>query len=240
MASSKGTVDNYLEDLRQYQRKELHKVEMGKLGTLVVTGKLAIGIIGFIIIVLILAATFSSLASKYDTDPVGGSTLLTADDIRDEESGPGASDTWNSEGDNIEFGVDYGEMDWDWSNETTMVEVRVTFSWETQDAVAAGSRQFSLEISSTNDSAGTLSDSQTGWDGSITLSWVINDVPAKYNASASNVDAFTQSLEVPGEGISGVATWSQDNSFSANPTVQATITTSVVKWHMENIDVVSA
>lgn len=238
MASSKGTVDQYLGELRQYQRKELRKVEMGKLGTLVVTGKLAIGIIGFIIIVLILAATFSSLASKYDVTPLGGSTYLGADVIRDAESGPGASDTWNSEGDNIEFGVDFDEMDWDWSNETNMVEVQVTFTWNTQDAVAAGSRQFSLEIYSTNDSAEPLSQVQTGWDGSITLTWIINNVPARYNASANDVDSFTQSLEVAGEGISGVATWSQDDSFSANPSVQATISSNVVKWHMENIEVV--
>lgn len=222
-----ATSDGVMEDLRQFQRREFSKI-----GSFIITGKLVMGIAGFIVIVMILAFTFAT-ADDSGVGGIGGSTIFTAPVITSSEAGPGESANWNNEGDSIEFGVDYGNMEWDWTNSSRLVVIAVTFTWETNDAAAAGSRDFSLTISSSNDSKPEMSQSQTAWDGTITLHWVINPVGENYTAGASSIDGFIEGLEVPGEGISGIARWDNDGSVSLNPSVSATVSSQVTYWDID-------
>ncbi len=233
----------YLEELRNYQRRELRKIELpGKLGTLAVTGKLVIGLVGFMIIVAMLNVTFYAMADKYETGTLGGRSIVGADVIRDEETGPTVNDNWNSEGDTTEFGVDYDQPDWDWSNNTHLVMIEVTFAWHSNDLAggqAGNTREMSLEIHSTNSTKDPIIVSDNNFHGELTIQWFINDVPEQYNASADDVESFEMGLEVPGEGISGIARFEQDNSAALFPDVDVTITSKVILWHLENIEVIA-
>lgn len=240
MASSQGTVDQYLADLRKYQRRELRKVELGKLGTLVVTGKLAIGIVGFIIIVLVLAATFNSLADRDDISNVGGANSLQADVITVTEDCDGCTKTGTfNEGDTVDFGFDFDEIAWDFSNYTRLYQIIVIFSWDASTgSVDVGAPTVSM--SAYTDVHEEEQRNGNGFTSSIEITFDVNPtVNGTLTGTAGNVDAWKESLEVPGVMVSGTISYDDD----ANPSpikdepLDYTVTAELVLWDLTNIEI---
>jgi len=240
MPSSKETVDQYLAELRNYQRKELHKLEMGKLGTLVVTGKLAIGLVGFVIIVLVLAATFNSLASRYDITDVGGGSSLQADVITITEDCDGCtkSGTFN-EGDTVDFGVDFGEDTWDFSNYTNLYQVIVIFQWDASTSTVDG---FSPTVSFTShtDVHDEQSKSGSGFNSAAEITFDVNPAAnGTITATTDDVESWKESLEVPGVMVSGTISYDDDGNPSPikDEPLDYTITADLILWDLANIDI---
>ena len=229
-----------LEQFERYNNTELRRMELPGGFPLAITGRLVSGSIGFVVIIIILAISFQSAANSIRVEGIsGGATGFEADVATNGTAGPSKSGTLNNEGDSVSFGVDAGEVEWDFATELRLVSVDVTVTWSTgTSSVDVGAPTVSLQVT-----AGNFSETSqgTGFDASVTVSVPITVMGETASGSANSVEEFIASFEATDPAVSGVITYEDD----ANPSIfkdeplDYTLTCSLVGWELQNIREVS-
>ena len=230
-ASISGKISDGLSSFESYNNKEIYRFD--GLG-FVITGRLVSGLCGFVIIVLMLMITFSSAANSVMITDLGGSKAYTADVVITENSGPSLSGSLN-EGESIEFGYLLEEMEWDYTQEMRITEIRVSVNWDASGGAGPG-RQVTFEVSSDNNTAGE-SQNDGGGGGDIPITWPINQLPETVSDTADSPDDFVSSFEKNGEWMGGRFTFTQasQGSILLSESVSYTITLTYYTWEFENI-----
>jgi len=232
-----------IEQFERYNNTELRRMVLPGGFPFTVTGRLVSGGIGFVVIIIILAISFQSAANSVKVEGVGGGAIgFEADVATNSTAGdPSKSGTLNNEGDSVPFGVDAGEVEWDFATELRLVSVAVTVTWSAgTSSVDAGAPTVSLQVTAGNFSQ--TSDG-TGFDASVTVIIPASALFGKPTASgsANTIEEFIASFEAAGPAVSGVITYEDD----ANPSpikdepLDYTLTCSLVGWELQNIREVS-
>lgn len=223
-----------LSSFEKYNNKELYNFGSGSF-SFMITGRLISGTIGFVIIILMLMVTFSSAANSIMVSELGGSKAFTADVVLTELSGPSFSGTLNNEGEFVEFGYLVDDIDWDYSAELKISHIDIQVIWDANGG-AGGGRQVTFEVSSENN---TVGESQTdgGNGGTVTTSWLINQLPETVSDTADSADDFVISYETPGDWVGGRFTYSSESigSIALNDSIDYTISLTYFTWNFENI-----
>ena len=235
--------DTVGEKLRQFERyniSELRRMELPGGLPFAITGRLVSGAIGFAIITIILAISFQSAANSVAVSGLGGGTTgFEADVATNSTAGPDKSGTLNDEGDSVPFGVDAGEMEWDFAAKMQLVSIDVTVTWsDGTSTVDIGQPTVSLQVTAGNFSESTQG---TGFDSSVTLSVPVTALGGTVSGSADSAEEFIASFETAGPAVSGVITYEDD----ANPSpikdepLDYTLTCTLIGWELQNIREVS-
>ena len=222
-------ISNSLSRFEKYNNKEIYS-----FGNFTVTGRIVSGSAGFIVIILMLMVTFSSAAKNIDVSDLGGSTAYTAEVVITENSGPSLSGSLN-EGESIEFGYIFEEMEWDYTQEMRITEILVSVNWDASGGAGPG-RQVTFEVSSDNNTVGE-SQNDGGGGGDISITWPINQLPETVSDTADSPDDFVSSFEKNGEWMGGRFTFTQasQGSILLSESVSYTITLTYYTWEFENI-----
>ena len=232
--SASRLLSEKLSSFEKYNNKELYNFGSGSF-SFVITGRLISGTIGFVIIILMLMVTFSSAANSIMVSELGGSKAFTADVVLTELSGPSFSGTLNNEGEFVEFGYLVDDIDWDYSAELKISHIDIQVIWDANGG-AGGGRQVTFEVSSENN---TVGESQTdgGNGGTVTTSWLINQLPETVSDTADSADDFVRSYETPGDWVGGRFTYSSESigSIALNDSIDYTISLTYFTWNFENI-----
>ena len=224
----------------RYNSTELRRVNLPGGFPFAITGRIVSGGYGFVVIIVILASSFHLAPHRDDVQPLGGgATGFEADVATNSTAGPSKSGTLNNEGDSVPFGVDAGEVDWDFAVELRLVSVDVTVTWNTATSSGdIGQPTVSLQVSTGNFSETSQG---TGFDSSVTISVPVTALGETVSGSADSVEEFIASFEVAGPAVSGVITYEDD----ANPSpikdeaLDYTLTCSLVGWELKKPRVVS-
>ena len=229
-----------LEQFERYNNTELRRMELPGGFPLAITGRLVSGSIGFVVIIIILVISFQSAANSIRVEGIsGGATGFEADVVTNSTAGPSKSGTLNNEGDSAPFGIDAGDVEWDFANELRLVSVDVTVTWSAgTSSIDAGAPTVSLQVTAGNFSQTSQG---TGFDASVTISIPVTMLGETASGSANTIEEFIASFEVTGPAVSGVITYEDD----ANPSpikdepLDYTLTCSLLSWELQNIREVS-
>jgi len=224
----------------RYNNTELRRVNLPGGFPFTITGRIVSGGYGFVIIIVILASSFHFAPHRDDVQPLGGgATGFEADIATNGTAGPSKSGTLNNEGDSVPFGVDAGDLEWDFATELRLISVDVTVTWSAgTSSVDAGAPTVSLQVT-----AGNFSETSqgTGFDASVTISVPVTVMGETVSGSSNSVEEFIASFEAEGPAVSGVITYEDD----ANPSpikdepLDYTLTCSLMGWELQNIREVS-
>jgi len=224
----------------RYNNTELRRVNLPGGFPFTITGRIVSGGYGFVIIIVILASSFQFAPHRDDVQPLsGGATGFEADVATNGTAGPSKSGTLNNEGDSVPFGVDAGDLEWDFATELRLISVDVTVTWSAgTSSVDAGAPTVSLQVT-----AGNFSETSqgTGFDASVTISVPVTVMGETVSGSSNSVEEFIASFEAEGPAVSGVITYEDD----ANPSpikdepLDYTLTCSLMGWELQNIREVS-
>ena len=108
----------------RYNSTELRRVNLPGGFPFAITGRIVSGGYGFVVIIVILASSFHLAPHRDDVQPLGGGAIgFQADVATNSTAGPSKSGTLNNEGDSVPFGVDAGEVEWDFAAEPRLVSV---------------------------------------------------------------------------------------------------------------------
>ncbi len=224
----------------RYNNTELRRVNLPGGFPFTITGRIVSGGYGFVIIIVILASSFHFAPHRDDVQPLGGgATGFEADVATNGTAGPSKSGTLNNEGDSVPFGVDAGDLEWDFATELRLISVDVTVTWSAgTSSVDAGAPTVSLQVT-----AGNFSETSqgTGFDASVTISVPVTVMGETVSGSSNSVEEFIASFEAEGPAVSGVITYEDD----ANPSpikdepLDYTLTCSLMGWELQNIREVS-
>ena len=223
-----------LSSFEKYNNKELYHLGSVNLG-FTVTGRIVSGTVGFIVIILMLMATFSSAANSIMVAELGGTKAFTADVSLSEVSGTTISGTLNSEGEFIEFGYIVDDVDWDLISNLRISHVDIQVVWDANGG-AGGGRQVTFDVSSQNDTAGQ-SQNDGGNGGTIVTTWIVNQLPEIVSDTADSPEDFIKSYEASGEWLGGKFTYTSESlgSIALNESIDYTITFTYYTWELENI-----
>ena len=228
-----------IEQFERYNNTELRRMVLPGGFPFTVTGRLVSGGIGFVVIIIILAISFQSAANSVKVEGVGGgATGFEADVATNSTAGPGKGGTLNDEGDSEPFGVDAGEVEWDFAGELRLVSVDVTVSWSADPFIIdGGAPTVSLQVSTNNFSQ---TSQETGFDNSVTISVPVTVMGETVSGSADSVEEFIAAFEAAGPAVSGVITYEDDgNPFPNDEPLDYTLTCSLMGWELQNIREVS-
>lgn len=224
----------------RYNNTELRRMNLPGGFPFTITGRIVSGGYGFVIIIVILASSFQFAPHRDDVQPLsGGATGFEADVATNGTAGPSKSGTLNNEGDSVPFGVDAGDLEWDFATELRLISVDVTVTWSAgTSSVDAGAPTVSLQVT-----AGNFSETSqgTGFDASVTISVPVTVMGETVSGSSNSVEEFIASFEAEGPAVSGVITYEDD----ANPSpikdepLDYTLTCSLMGWELQNIREVS-
>ncbi len=224
----------------RYNNTELRRMNLPGGFPFTITGRIVSGGYGFVIIIVILASSFHFAPHRDDVQPLGGgATGFEADIATNGTAGPSKSGTLNNEGDSVPFGVDAGDVEWDFATELRLISVDVTVTWSAgTSSVDAGAPTVSLQVT-----AGNFSETSqgTGFDASVTISVPVTVMGETVSGSSNSVEEFIASFEAEGPAVSGVITYEDD----ANPSpikdepLDYTLTCSLMGWELQNIREVS-
>ena len=224
----------------RYNNTELRRMNLPGGFPFTITGRIVSGGYGFVIIIVILASSFHFAPHRDDVQPLGGgATGFEADIATNGTAGPSKSGTLNNEGDSAPFGVDAGDVEWDFATELRLISVDVTVTWSAgTSSVDAGAPTVSLQVT-----AGNFSETSqgTGFDASVTISVPVTVMGETVSGSSNSVEEFIASFEAEGPAVSGVITYEDD----ANPSpikdepLDYTLTCSLMGWELQNIREVS-
>ena len=224
----------------RYNETELRRMNLPGGFPFTITGRIVSGGYGFVIIIVILASSFHFAPHRDDVQPLGGgATGFEADIATNGTAGPSKSGTLNNEGDSVPFGVDAGDVEWDFATELRLISVDVTVTWSAgTSSVDAGAPTVSLQVT-----AGNFSETSqgTGFDASVTISVPVTVMGETVSGSSNSVEEFIASFEAEGPAVSGVITYEDD----ANPSpikdepLDYTLTCSLMGWELQNIREVS-
>ena len=224
----------------RYNNTELRRMNLPGGFPFTITGRIVSGGYGFVIIIVILASSFHFAPHRDDVQPLGGgATGFEADIATNGTAGPSKSGTLNNEGDSVPFGVDAGDVEWDFATELRLISVDVTVTWSAgTSSVDAGAPTVSLQVT-----AGNFSETSqgTGFDASVTISVPVTVMGETVSGSSNSVEEFIASFEAEGPAVSGVITYEDD----ANPSpikdepLDYTLTCSLMEWELQNIREVS-
>ncbi|MDP6236231.1 MAG: hypothetical protein QGE96_04440 [Candidatus Poseidoniia archaeon] len=224
----------------RYNNTELRRMNLPGGFPFTITGRIVSGGYGFVIIIVILASSFHFAPHRDDVQPLGGgATGFEADIATNGTAGPSKSGTLNNEGDSVPFGVDAGDLEWDFATELRLISVDVTVTWSAgTSSVDAGAPTVSLQVT-----AGNFSETSqgTGFDASVTISVPVTVMGETVSGSSNSVEEFIASFEAEGPAVSGVITYEDD----ANPSpikdepLDYTLTCSLMGWELQNIREVS-
>ena len=224
----------------RYNNTELRRMNLPGGFPFTITGRIVSGGYGFVIIIVILASSFHFAPHRDDVQPLGGgATGFEADIATNGTAGPSKSGTLNNEGDSVSFGVDAGDVEWDFATELRLISVDVTVTWSAgTSSVDAGAPTVSLQVT-----AGNFSETSqgTGFDASVTISVPVTVMGETVSGSSNSVEEFIASFEAEGPAVSGVITYEDD----ANPSpikdepLDYTLTCSLMGWELQNIREVS-
>ena len=223
-----------LSSFEKYNNKELYHLGSVNLG-FTVTGRIVSGTVGFIVIILMLMATFSSAANSIMVAELGGTKAFTADVSLSEVSGTTISGTLNSEGEFIEFGYIVDDVDWDLISNLRISHVDIQVVWDANGG-AGGGRQVTFDVSSQNNTAGQ-SQNDGGNGGTIVTTWIVNQLPEIVSDTADSPEDFIKSYEASGEWLGGKFTYTSESlgSIALNDSIDYTVTFTYYTWDLENI-----
>jgi hypothetical protein len=225
-----GKISDGLSRFESYNNKEIYRFD--QLG-FTITGRLISGLSGFLIIVVMLMFTFSSANSAMVAE-LGGIKSYTADVVITEQSGPSLSGVLD-EGEFIEFGYLMDEIDWDYTSNLRITDIRVAVDWDSSGGAGPG-RQVTFDVSSDNNTAGE-SQNDGGGGGEIIIEWAINPLPETVSDTADSPEDFVSSFEKNGEWMGGKFTFTQasQGSFALSESVDYTISLTYYTWELENV-----
>ena len=234
------TLGELVGKFERYNSTELRRVNLPGGFPFAITGRIVSGGYGFVVIIVILASSFHLAPHRDDVQPLGGgATGFEADIATNGTAGPSKSGTLNNEGDSVPFGVDAGDVEWDFATELRLISVDVTVTWSAgTSSVDAGAPTVSLQVT-----AGNFSETSqgTGFDASVTISVPVTVMGETVSGSSNSVEEFIASFEAEGPAVSGVITYEDD----ANPSpikdepLDYTLTCSLIGWELQNIREVS-
>ena len=226
----------------RYNNTELRRMNLPGGFPFTITGRIVSGGYGFVIIIVILASSFHFAPHRDDVQPLGGGAIgFQADVATNSTAGPSKSGTLNNEGDSVPFGVDAGEVEWDFASELRLVSVDVTVTWTTATSSGdVGQPTVSLQVSTGNFSETSQG---TGFDSSVTISIPVTLINGTVSGSADSVEEFIASFEAAGPAVSGVITYEDDANPAPAPfkdePLDYTLTCSLVGWELKKTRVVS-
>ncbi len=229
-----GKMSEGLSKFESYNSKEIYRFD--RLG-FTITGRLISGLSGFLIIVVMLMFTFSSAANSVMVAELGGIRSFTADVVITENSGPSLSGVLD-EGEFIEFGYLMDEIDWDYTPNLRITDIRVAVDWDASGGAGPG-RQVTFDVSSDNNTAGE-SQNDGGGGGEVIIEWAINPLPETVSDTADSPEDFVSSLEKSGEWMGGTFTYTSESAFAdttplTTESISYTITLTYYTWELENI-----
>ena len=230
-----GKISDGLSRFESYNNKEIYRFD--QLG-FTITGRLISGLSGFLIIVVMLMFTFSSAANQYDVADLGGIKSFTADVVITEQPGPSLSGVLD-EGEFIEFGYLMVEIDWDYTSNLRITDIRVAVDWDASGGAGPG-RQVTFDVSSDNNATGE-SQNDDGGGGEIVIEWSINPLISyqteRVSDTADSPEDFVSSFEKNGEWMGGKFTFTQasQGSIVLSESVDYTISLTYYTWELENV-----
>jgi len=233
VTSITGKVSDGLFRFESYNNKEIYRFD--RLG-FTITGRLISGLSGFLIIVVMLMFTFSSAANSVMVAELGGIKSYTADVVITEQSGPSLSGVLD-EGEFIEFGYLMDEIDWDYTSNLRITDIRVAVDWGASGGAGPG-RQVTFDVSSDNNTTGE-SQNDGGGGGEIIIEWAINPLPETVSDTADSPEDFVSSFEKSSEWMGGTFMYTSESVAAGTPftseSISYTITLTYYTWELENI-----
>ena len=226
-----GKILDGLSRFESYNNKEIYRFD--QLG-FTITGRLISGLFGFVIIVLMLMYTFSTAANSIMIADLGGSNAFVGDVVITEEPGPSSiSDTLNP-GDSVDFGYIVSDAEWDYTNNLRLSYAEVIVTWEANGAGSVGARQVTLDASTQNNDTGE-SQSDTGFDGTITIQIPFQMLPETVSGTADNAEAFVESYETEGGWFGGTFTYDSGSTITNDNSISYTISLKIYTWDIQNV-----
>ena len=231
VASITGKISDGLSRFESYNNKEIYRFD--QLG-FTITGRLISGLSGFLIIVVMLMFTFSSAANSIMVADLGGSNAFVGDVVITEEPGPSPiSGTLNPSG-SVDFGYIVSDAEWDYTNNLRLSHAEVIVTWEANGAGSVGARQVTLDASTQNNDTGE-SQSDTGFDGTITIQIPFQMLPETVSGTADNAEAFVESYETEGGWFGGTFTYDSGSTITNDNSISYTISLKIYTWDIQNV-----
>ena len=226
-----GKISDGLSRFESYNNKEIYRFD--QLG-FTITGRLISGLSGFLIIVVMLMFTFSSAANSIMVADLGGSNAFVGDVVITEEPGPSPiSGTLNPSG-SVDFGYIVSDAEWDYTNNLRLSHAEVIVTWEANGAGSVGARQVTLDASTQNNDTGE-SQSDTGFDGTITIQIPFQMLPETVSGTADNAEAFVESYETEGGWFGGTFTYDSGSTITNDNSISYTISLKIYTWDIQNV-----
>lgn len=226
-----GKISDGLSKFENYNNKEIYRFD--RLG-FTITGRLISGLSGFLIIVVMLMFTFSSAANSIMVADLGGSNAFVGDVVITEEPGPSPiSGTLNPSG-SVDFGYIVSDAEWDYTNNLRLSHAEVIVTWEANGAGSVGARQVTLDASTQNNDTGE-SQSDTGFDGTITIQIPFQMLPETVSGTADNAEAFVESYETEGGWFGGTFTYDSGSTITNDNSISYTISLKIYTWDIQNV-----
>ena len=230
-SSLTGKMSDGLSRFESYNNKEIYRFD--QLG-FTITGRLISGLSGFLIIVVMLMFTFSSAANSIMVADLGGSNAFVGDVVITEEPGPSPiSGTLNPSG-SVDFGYIVSDAEWDYTNNLRLSHAEVIVTWEANGAGSVGARQVTLDASTQNNDTGE-SQSDTGFDGTITIQIPFQMLPETVSGTADNAEAFVESYETEGGWFGGTFTYDSGSTITNDNSISYTISLKIYTWDIQNV-----
>ena len=226
-----GKISDGLSKFENYNNKEIYRFD--RLG-FTITGRLISGLSGFLIIVVMLMFTFSSAANSIMVADLGGSNAFVGDVVITEEPGPSPiSGTLNPSG-SVDFGYIVSDAEWDYTNNLRLSHAEVIVTWEANGAGSVGARQVTLDASTQNNDTGE-SQSDTGFDGTITIQIPFQMLPETVSGTADNAEVFVESYETEGGWFGGIFTYDSGSTVTTDNSISYTISLKIYTWDIQNV-----
>ena len=226
-----GKISDGLSRFESYNNKEIYRFD--QLG-FTITGRLISGLFGFVIIVLMLMYTFSTAANSIMIADLGGSNAFVGDVVITEEPGPSSISGTLNPGDSVDFGYIVSDAEWDYTNNLRLSHAEVIVTWEANGAGSVGARQVTLDASTQNNDTGE-SQSDTGFDGTITIQIPFQMLPETVSGTADNAESFVESYETEGGWFGGTFTYDSGSTITNNNSISYTISLKIYTWDIQNV-----
>ncbi len=230
-ASLTNKLSDGMSRFENYNNKEVYRFD--SLG-FAVTGRQVSGFFGFLIIVVMLMVTFSSAAKNIDVSDLGGSNAFVGDVVITEELGPSSMSGTLNPGGSVDFGYIVSDAEWDYTNNLRLSHAEVIVTWEANGAGSVGARQVTLDASTQNNDTGE-SQSDTGFDGTITIQIPFQMLPETVSGTADTAEAFVESYETEGGWFGGTFTYDSGSTVTTDNSISYTISLKIYTWDIQNV-----
>jgi len=230
-ASITGKISEGMSSFESYNNKEFYRFD--SLG-FAITGRLVSGLFGFVIIVLMLMYTFSTAANSIMVADLGGSNAFVGDVVITEEPGPSSMSGTLNPGSSVDFGYMASDAEWDYTSNLRLSHAEVVVTWEANGAGSVGARQVTLDASTQNNGTGE-SQSDTGFDGTITIQIPFQMLPETVSGTADNAEAFVESYETEGGWFGGTFTYDSGSTITNDNSISYTISLKIYTWDIQNV-----